>query len=644
MDHTSLRPRARLVARVMSALLFLLFLGGCFVSSQPLITEASADFPVTEETQLLELDPKTFDQKTGRDGQPTTLLISIENGFYILREGEEEKHRFLLKEIDDDYYVIMVSPKPGGSGRVEYPYGMLEVDEKSNRVVVYHSPAKFTDYVNYLNKVNPAKVSELSRHWRKKGDLALEVDSLESLMLVLIDMRNMGYLGEPSQAFSIAAAQNEANSEVGALSFSAQSPVQELISRNVGEGIVVLRDSDGVSIEMSSERISTGYTVTQDGKLCTYKSSFRGYSVVLIDDDCDFSVNRANVNGASDSDPNRFDSIYRDVVTGPVLRLMASVTGNESHQKQYVISALSPLLGTSRGELFREDRNFFTDIADGGKEVAATLERTSGPNHLVDAEWLNLRFGLSSRLIEFGSISNRESQSCFFSSTTSGIDMQVWPAWTYVREFKDWSPVSERANLIMYFDYKCDGLLDAALIGKDKVMKEDLEVAQPVFDASINNDYLIPVVLLMQSYIPVGDSMEHGITARLTFREDPTESDKVVAQFSDRATRMCIDLGNLNQGISDNKTIAEFFDALEANKPMDAFGKQSEAERSDDPAIVAFANICGAMLISHQAVDEIVGISAALAYYDLALKYDLLPQRLVEGIDRQKELAARLGL
>ncbi len=106
-----------------------LALGGCFMSSSPLITPATADHPWSK------LRAKQSDWRDGKWQAQGNIALSREGAYYRLEdEKSHDVTRFLVRQIGDHAYVTQ-SQDTSGSGDASYSFALLVAD--GNRVYQY---------------------------------------------------------------------------------------------------------------------------------------------------------------------------------------------------------------------------------------------------------------------------------------------------------------------------------------------------------------------------------------------------------------------------------------------------------------------------------------------------------------------------
>jgi len=99
-----------------------LALGGCFISSEPLITPASADHPWADSRA------QEFHFDDGKWKSKGYVTLRRSGPYYVLRDEESrDVTRFLVHQIGDDRYVAQ-SQDASGVGNASYSYSLLIVD------------------------------------------------------------------------------------------------------------------------------------------------------------------------------------------------------------------------------------------------------------------------------------------------------------------------------------------------------------------------------------------------------------------------------------------------------------------------------------------------------------------------------------
>ena len=110
--------------RRLAALLAPLLLAGCLVSDGDLIAPAEADYPVADGSRFT---VHMLDENGARaDETPEQAIITIENGRYMMRSGEENKvFGGLMKEVGPDLFAVMIREEDQTEGNL---YALMERD------------------------------------------------------------------------------------------------------------------------------------------------------------------------------------------------------------------------------------------------------------------------------------------------------------------------------------------------------------------------------------------------------------------------------------------------------------------------------------------------------------------------------------
>lgn len=146
-------------ARVLSVLATTLFLSGCFMSKEALITPKNADYPLTKGSHFSELmdcsnaDNLICASKGGGDQQMATGIVTIKNGRYAMKYDVNSNAAFslpamqnggnptfLLKNVGGNLYLAEAdsgeSAPPGQQDPfgARYLYGFVRIDGKTATV------------------------------------------------------------------------------------------------------------------------------------------------------------------------------------------------------------------------------------------------------------------------------------------------------------------------------------------------------------------------------------------------------------------------------------------------------------------------------------------------------------------------------
>lgn len=115
--------------RRIAALLAPLLLAGCLVSDGDLISRADADYPVADGSRFT---VHMLDEAGARaDEEPERAIVTIENGRYMMRSGEENKvFGGLMKEVGPDLFAVMIREEDQTEGNL---YALMERDGTSWR-------------------------------------------------------------------------------------------------------------------------------------------------------------------------------------------------------------------------------------------------------------------------------------------------------------------------------------------------------------------------------------------------------------------------------------------------------------------------------------------------------------------------------
>lgn len=108
--------------RRLAALLAPLLLGACLISDGDLISPAEADYPVADGSRFT---VSMLDENGQRaDETPETAVVTIENGRYAMRTGEENKvFTGLMKQIGPDLFAVMIREENETEGNL---YALME--------------------------------------------------------------------------------------------------------------------------------------------------------------------------------------------------------------------------------------------------------------------------------------------------------------------------------------------------------------------------------------------------------------------------------------------------------------------------------------------------------------------------------------
>jgi hypothetical protein len=101
-----------------------LTLGGCFMSSDPLIKPASADHPWSDSRA------QQFDWNDGNWKAEGYVTLRRAGAYYRIEdEKSRDVTRFLARQIGDNHYVVQ-SQDTSGSGNAAYAFALLVADGK----------------------------------------------------------------------------------------------------------------------------------------------------------------------------------------------------------------------------------------------------------------------------------------------------------------------------------------------------------------------------------------------------------------------------------------------------------------------------------------------------------------------------------
>ena len=113
---------------VLLTTLFALPLAGCFVSSEPLITPQTADYP------LGNARAQHFDWVRGAWKAAGRVTVTREGAYYLLRDEEtRDVTRFLLHAIGDNRFVAQAEDL-SGTGNAAFTYSLVAISGEH----VYH--------------------------------------------------------------------------------------------------------------------------------------------------------------------------------------------------------------------------------------------------------------------------------------------------------------------------------------------------------------------------------------------------------------------------------------------------------------------------------------------------------------------------
>jgi hypothetical protein len=119
------------VPRLVVVLLFALSsltLSGCFVSSDPLITPATADHPWTAARA------QHFDWVKGKWKPEGHVTVTLDGSYYQLRDDEtRDVTRFLLRGIGDNRFIAQAEDL-SGTGNAAFTYSLVVIDHEH----IYH--------------------------------------------------------------------------------------------------------------------------------------------------------------------------------------------------------------------------------------------------------------------------------------------------------------------------------------------------------------------------------------------------------------------------------------------------------------------------------------------------------------------------
>jgi hypothetical protein len=108
--------------RRLAALLAPLLLGACLISDGDLISRAEADYPVADGSRFTVYMLDENGQRA--DETPETAVVTIEDGRYVMRTGEENKaFGGLMKQIGPDLFAVMVREEDETEGNL---YALME--------------------------------------------------------------------------------------------------------------------------------------------------------------------------------------------------------------------------------------------------------------------------------------------------------------------------------------------------------------------------------------------------------------------------------------------------------------------------------------------------------------------------------------
>lgn len=110
--------------RRLAVLLAPLLLGACLISDGDLISPDDADYPVADGSRFTVY---MLDENGARTNKtPETAIVTIENGRYVMRTGDENKaFGGLMKEIGPGLFAVMVREEGEEEGNL---YALMERD------------------------------------------------------------------------------------------------------------------------------------------------------------------------------------------------------------------------------------------------------------------------------------------------------------------------------------------------------------------------------------------------------------------------------------------------------------------------------------------------------------------------------------
>ncbi|MDX5367503.1 MAG: hypothetical protein LPK88_13600 [Alphaproteobacteria bacterium] len=113
--------------RRLAALFAPLLLAGCLVSDGDLIAPAEADYPVADGSRFT---VHMLDETGARaDETPERAIVTIGNGRYMMRSGEENKvFGGLMKEVGPNLFAVMIREEDQTEGNL---YALMERDGAS---------------------------------------------------------------------------------------------------------------------------------------------------------------------------------------------------------------------------------------------------------------------------------------------------------------------------------------------------------------------------------------------------------------------------------------------------------------------------------------------------------------------------------